>query len=308
MRFTNKLSYGFTLFLLLSACGVSQNEPPKDDPLERTMNVAKQGVYYNRLKQAEINYKKSYQYALTRDDRDDIKNAGYNLAVVQLDMNQLQQAYDTIRKVHNDLYIRNDDNSPELDLVEAAILYRLHRENDALRLLQNAEKTNQDDIQERAYFFMGLIAKDQNNLSLLVENSQKLDQIFKNNKKAYKEESWKADQGELHAWLAYKNGKYDEAITTAQYVEVNRRQQIEYRAMVRALVIQAMANRAKGNAKQAANLLLRAGKSSALLKDYSDAKSYLSQVMNLHSDELTYNLASQELVSIVQIELKEKNK
>lgn len=299
-----KFPYSLTAFLWLTACGVSQKEPPKDDPLQRTMDVAKQGVFYNRLQQAEIDYKKAYQYALTRDDERDIENVGYNLAVVQLDMNKLQTTYTTIQAVRNELYLRNAMSSPQLDLVEAAVLYRLHRENEALRLLQNAVQTSQEDIQERAYFFMGLIAKDQNNMALLSESVQRLDQIFLNNKHAKKEESWKADQGELHAWLAYKNGKYDEAITTAQFVETSRRQQIEYRGMVRALVIQAMSDQAKGNLQQAAQLYIRAGKSARFLKEYTDAKRYLSQAIALHADQITLNLASRELTIVTQEALK----
>lgn len=301
-----KIPFCLTGFLFLAACGVTQNDPPRDEPLQRTMDVAKQGVFYNRLKQAEINYLKSYQFALTRDDQNDIENAGYNLAVVQLDMNNKQKAYETVQAVRNELYIRDEKNSPQLDLVEAAILYRLHRQDEALRLLQNAVQTSQDDIRERAYFFIGLIANDQNNISLLVKASQKLDQLILKDKNARKEDSWKADQGELHALLNYRNGKYDDAITTSRFVEVSRRQQIEYRAMVRALVIQAMAYESKGDRIQAANLYIRAGKSARFLKEYTDAKNYLYKAVALQADQITNNLASHELSTVRQEEFKIK--
>lgn len=300
-----KFSFCLPLLIGLAACGNPQKDPPKDDPLGRTMDVAGQAVFYDRLQQAEINYKKSYQYALTRDDNTDIENAGYNLAIVQLDLGKLQTALSTVHMVRNDLYIRKLNSSTQLDLVEAAILYRLHRGNEALNLLQNALHSPHEDVKERAYFFSGLIANDNGNLQLLSDSVQKLDQLLAKSKKI-DEDSWKADQGELHALLAFKKGNYNEALTTARYVEVSRREQIEYRAMIRALIIQALVNQAQGHSLEAAQLFLRAGKSAALLKDYENARQYLNQVQSLHADELTYRSASQALSALTD-EIK-KNK
>lgn len=303
---------GYTRFLLcfpvmfgLVACGVIPKDLPKDDPLDRTMDVAGQAVFYSRLQQAEVDYKKSYQYALTRDDPVDIENAGYNLAVVQLDMNKLQMALNTIYAVRNQLYVRDQNSSDQLDLVEAAVLYRLHRNDAASRLLRGALQSPDEDIKERAYFFAGLIASDANDLQGLSADSQQMDQLLLKSRKK-DEESWKADQGELHALLALKRGQNDEAIDTARYVEVSRRQQVEYRAMVRALAVQALANQAKGNSVQAARLFFRAGKSSALLKEYTDARKYLNQALALHGSKVTDDLTTQELLTVTREETKNR--
>lgn len=304
-RYSKHLAVCLPLLLGLTACGATQKDPPKDEPLGRTMDVAGQAVFYDRLQQAETNYKKAYQFALTRDDNHDIENAGYNLAIVQLDSNKLQEASKTVQAVRNELFIRNQATSTELDLVEAAILYRLHRGTEALKLLQNALQSPYEDVKERSYFFSGLIANDENNLQLLADYSQKLDQLLAQSKKK-DEDSWKADQGELHALLSLKQGKYEDAITIAKYVEVSRREQIEYRAMVRALVIQALAQQAHGHRGEAAQLFFRAGKSAALLKDYNNAKQYLNQVVSMRADEITYNLAIETLSSIKQDEIKNK--
>lgn len=287
------------LFGMAACGGGAEPEPTRDDPFNRTMDVADEAVFYDQLQQAEINYQKSFNYALTSDDAANIDDAGYNLAIIQLGLNNTQEALKTVVQTSNELHIRGQDNSPQLDLVKAAILYRINHFTEAAQAAQMAEKSQYEDIQERAYFLSALIANDQGNINAVTEYSQKLDQLLANGKpKPEEEKSWKADQQELHALLAYKQGQYAQAMIAAKAAQDIRREQVEYRAMVRTLALQGKISEAMKDFVPAAQFYVRAGKSALLLKDYVEAKKYLDRAVMLHADSLTYQLASNALLDL----------
>lgn len=288
------------LLLGVAACGGGQQpDPMRDDPFDRTMNVADEAVFYDQLQQAEINYQKSFNYALTSDDAANIDDAGYNLAIIQLGLNNTQQALKTVVQTNNELQIRGQNNSPQLDLVSAAILYRMNRFSEAAQAAQQAEKSQYEDIKERAYFLSALIANDQGNINGVSEYSQKLDQLLANGKPKQEEgKSWKADQQELQALLLYKQGQYPQAMTAAKAAQDIRREQVEYRAMVRTVALQGQISEAMKDFVSAAQFYVRAGKSALLLKDYTGAKKYLDRAVVLHADPITYQLASDALIDL----------
>lgn len=289
------------LFGMAACGGTEQPEPTRDDPFDRTMDVADEAVYYDQLQQAEINYKKSFDYALTSDDVANIDDAGYNLAIIQLGLNNIQTALQTVVQTNNELHIRGQENSPQLDLVRAAIIYRMNRFTEAAQAAQMAEKSKHEDIQERSYFLSALIANDQGNINILGQYVQKLDHLLINGKpKKEEEKSWKADQQELHALLFYKQGQYSQAMTAAKIAQDIRREQVEYRAMVRTLALQAQISEAMKDFVSAAQFYVRAGKSALLLKDYTDAKKYLDRATSLHADRVTYQLASDALLDLTK--------
>lgn len=289
------------LFGMAACGGTEQPEPTRDNPFDRTMDVADEAVYYDQLQQAEINYKKSFDYALTSDDVANIDDAGYNLAVIQLGLNNIQTALQTVVQTNNELHIRGQENSPQLDLVRAAIIYRMNRFTEAAQAAQMAEKSKHEDIQERSYFLSALIANDQGNINTLGQYVQKLDHLLVNGKpKKEEEKSWKADQQELHALLFYKQGQYPQAMTAAKIAQDIRREQVEYRAMVRTLALQAQISEAMKDFVSAAQFYVRAGKSALLLKDYTDAKKYLDRATSLHADRVTYQLASDALLDLTK--------
>ncbi|CAI3932132.1 hypothetical protein [Commensalibacter papalotli (ex Botero et al. 2024)] len=290
--------------LLLGMAGCGGTEPPeptRDDPFDRTMDVADEAVYYDQLQQAEINYKKSFDYALTSDDVANIDDAGYNLATIQLGLNNTQDALQTVVLTNNELRIRGQENSSQLDLVRAAILYRMNRLTEAAQAALMAEKSKHEDIQERSYFLSALIVNDQGDINALGQYVQKLDQLLINGKpKKEEEKSWKADQQELHALLSYKQGQYPQAMTAAKTAQDIRREQVEYRAMVRTLALQGQISEAMKDFVAAAQFYVRAGKSALLLKDYPDAKKYLDRATSLHADPITYQLASDALLVLTK--------
>lgn len=299
MRFLYKTCSLFIPLLLgVAACGGDQQpDPVRDDPFNRTMDVADEAVFYDRLQQAEISYKKSFDYAITSDDALNIDDAGYNLAIIQLALNDVQSASKTVDQTNKELQIRGQQNSPQLDLVQAAILYRMNRYSEAAQAAQSAEKSTHEDIQERAYFLSALIANDQGNIEGIRQSSQKLDQLLSQGKDKV-EDSWKADQQELHALLSYKQGQYAQAMTDATAAQDLRRQQVEYRAMVRTLALQGQISEGTKNYVAAAQFYVRAGKSALLLKDYTEAKKYLDRAASLHADSITYQLASDALLDL----------
>ncbi|MDI2089935.1 hypothetical protein [Commensalibacter oyaizuii] len=300
-----KKLYKHSLLLLpilfgVAACGGgASQEPARDDPFDRTMDVADEAVYYDRLQQAADSYKKSFDYAIIRDDTLNIDDAGYNLAVVQLGLNKLQSALDTVHRTRKELTVRGEADSPQLDLVESAILYRMKQFPRAEQVVLHAQDSQHEDIQERAYFLAALIANAQGQSDKLAQFSQKLDQLLSSTKKK-DEPSWKADQSELHALLAYQQGQYMQAISEAKAAEAIRRSQIEYRAMIRVLVLQAQANEKMRNILDAARLYVRAGQSALLLKEYGDAKSYLNKALYLRADDTTYQLAADQLIILAK--------
>ncbi|CAI3927007.1 unnamed protein product [Commensalibacter communis] len=288
----------FPLLLGLTACGGGQEtNPVRDDPFDRTMDVADEAVFYDRLQQAETSYQKSFDYAITSDDVSNIDDAGYNLAIIKLGLNNVQDAMKTVKKTANELKIRGQEISPQLDLVNAAIFYRMNRLSDAALAAQNAEKSKDEDIQERAYFLSALIANDAGNVNDIVQYSQKLDQLLSQSKTKI-EKSWQADQKELHALLAYRQGQYEQAMAAAKEAQDIRRDQVEYRAMVRTLALQGLISEGEKNFVSAAQFYVRAGKSALLLKDYVEAEKYLDRAASLHADQLTYQLASDALIDL----------
>lgn len=293
-------------FGLVACGGGSQKDLPLDDPLERTMDVGKEAVYYHRLQQAETQYKLAFDYALRRNDASEIDDAGYNLAVVQLGLDQLSKTQATIQQTRNELYVRNQANSYQLDLVEAGLFFRQNQLSRSATLAMNAQQSDQEDIQERAYFLSGLIADRMRNTDQLQIYLQKLDDLIQKSKHDTSD-TWKADQAELQARLAFQSGQFAQTLVNADKAENIRRNEIEYRSMARVIALKAQAEQALGNNRAAAAYYLQAGQSAALLKDKYQARLWLNQAMSPSADQITYNLAFSQLKKLEHEDKKSKS-
>ncbi|EFG85094.1 hypothetical protein GXY_05726, partial [Novacetimonas hansenii ATCC 23769] len=117
------------MVLVLAGCGGGGKvAAPTDGILSQDMETGRDAVDLGRLSVAEGQYRAAGVRALARDDVAAIGDAGYNLAVVQLDENRPQDALTTIASTRAALSVRgaqSDDTG--LDLVQAGALYRLDR-------------------------------------------------------------------------------------------------------------------------------------------------------------------------------------
>ncbi|CAK7192934.1 hypothetical protein COMNV_01144 [Commensalibacter sp. Nvir] len=272
--------------IMLFACGHKTEKPLRDDPYDRTMDVAKDAVYYNRLKQAEVNYTKAFDLALGHDDRNSINNSGYNLATVQLALNKIDDAESTLYKTRQELYIRGQNDSKQLDLLQGVCLYKKGLYQKAIAFIKLASTSEDQDIKQRSVFLMGFLSYQLQDISTLQYciNQLEADKTTqdKNNLSA------KADVTELKSLYSLSVGDYQKALSQAQQVEAVRRQQKDYRAMLRDLLLQAKIYLTLHQSQEAARCYLRAGETAKHMSNTGLAEFYFNQAL-LYSESYTMN-------------------
>lgn len=260
------------LVVLLAGCGGGSSvQAPTDGTLSQDMDTGRDAVDMDRLSVAEGQYRAAGVRALARDDVTAIGDAGYNLAVVQLDENRMQDALSTIASTRAALSVRGaktDDTG--LDLVQAGALYRLGRLDEAATSASAASSASDPAIVEKAQLLAGIIADARGDRTTL-------DSVASYFAKLPKTSGWAmlADGQEIAArQLLVDGGDAQSAYQDAMQAVSARQTHVEYRDMARGLSVAARAASRLGNAAQAADLYMRASQSAQKEGDTQNADTW----------------------------------
>ncbi|RUT26994.1 hypothetical protein C0V97_01850 [Asaia sp. W19] len=246
-----------TALLALSACGGSADPDGirTDQGYANAMDVGRDSFDMTHAEQAKAQFETAYDRALLRDDADDLRDAGYNLAIAELTMGNSSKALATVARVRHDLSLRTDPSSPALDLVAMAAYCRLGQYREALDQGRRV-RTNDPALLERLAFLTGLAADGVGDGTTL---ASALNALPLPSKKAPLLEQ--ADRAELVSRLALRQGAFDQAESEALKAAGLRRDRLDYRGMARALDCAAQAARGAGAGGRAAAYAQRAAQS-----------------------------------------------
>jgi tetratricopeptide (TPR) repeat protein len=253
--------------LALAACGGSPVDPgpPPDAKLDQANRAGSQALSMDMPSLAVSQYKTALQRAYERDDAGAIADVSYNLALAQMRAGDAKAAIATVRDAQRDLERRRAAVPAELFLVLAAASYRSNDFAAADSAAQQAlSRTSGDsDTAPRAWFIRGLVAAQRGDGQGLAQAIAALPPS--------KQADLQADREELEGRAALLDNRPAEALALFQRAAANRQQALDYRGMARALSSAADAAERSGQAAEAADLLLRAGRSALLQGDNATA-------------------------------------
>ncbi len=259
--------------LVLAGCGgASAPQAPQDETLRRDTQAARLAFRQERPEDAIVQYRSALRRAGVRDDLTAIGDLGYNLAVAELAANRPQDALATVRTIRAELRRRGGAQPADLDLVEATALFRTGAIEAADRHAAAAQAAG-GATGARASLLRGIIADQRNDIAGLRAAFAALET-------ASTAEA-RADRDELAARLGLRDGDPVAARAVAERAADLRRAVMDYRGLARALALAGDAARAAGQAEDAADLYLRAGRSAAAQGDPDHARLWLQQAMTL---------------------------
>ena len=254
--------------LVLAACGggsPADPGPPPDARLDQANRAGTQALSMDMPSLAVRQYTTALQRAYERDDAGAIADVSYNLALAQMRAGDAKAAIATVRDAQRDLERRRAPVPAELFLVLAAASYRagdLAAADSAAR--ETLSRTSGDgDTAPRAWFIRGLVAAQRGDGAALAQAIAALPPS--------KQADLQADREELEGRAALLGNRPADALALLQRAAANRQQALDYRGMARALASAADAAQRSGHAAEAADLLLRAGRSALLQGDAATA-------------------------------------
>lgn len=266
----------------LAGCGggTPPPTPPQvgDPQLEKAERVARLAFDQRQLDQAAVLTRGALNKAYARDDLGAIADSGYNLAVIELRRGKAAEAAALARNVQAEITRRGQAPFDALRLVEAMALYRAGETADAAPIAAALSGSGQAEIAARAWFLRGLLAAGQGDAAGINAAIAALG--------ANTNAELRADREELNghrARLAGDGAAMRQAWLTAANL---RRDALDYAGMARVLVLTAEAAQAGGDAAEAADLYLRAGRSAAAQGANADARKWLGEAARLGSPDI----------------------
>lgn len=265
--------------LALSACGGSSADPgpPPDNRLDQANRAGTQALTMDMPSLAVREYKTALARAYERDDADAIADVSYNLALAQMKAGDAKGALATLGTARADLDRRRAAVPAELFLVQAAAAYRSGDRAGAETAAREAlsRPAKDPDTGPRAWFIRGLVAADRGDGAALAQAIAALPPP------PAKQADLQADRQELQGRATLIGGRAAEAQALLEQAATNRQQALDYRGMARALAMAGDAALRSNNAAQAADLMLRAGRSALLQGDNATALPLLKRAEEL---------------------------
>ena len=266
--------------LALSGCGSSaprQEGPAEDADLERFNRAGRQAFDKGQLRQAANFYRRALDRAYVRDDSAAILDAQYNLAVCLMNLQSYEEALAVVQRAHTEMTLTGHGRSFDFLLLEATILHRRGDPDEAWKItdqILSASTQASSVIMGRTHFLRGLIAGEQGDMDQLRAAIAALGQP--------KELQLRADRQELVGRLAMAEQNWDAAIGAFDAAAKLRREALDYRGMVRALVWGGDASDKAERIREAATYYLRAGRSAFLQDQFDDdAQKWLNRAVQL---------------------------
>ncbi|MCH4090441.1 hypothetical protein [Acetobacter sp.] len=276
---TVSLTAALLLCTVLSGCaGASKDETVQDQDMayQQAMDAGSQALAIERYAVAEKAYREATRLALRRDDVGALGDASYNLAVTQLAADEPSDALQTVQNARTALIMRQgseahartgglpqsshgaetvESGTGALSLVAAASAFRLNDLGNAAREARVATQSPDTDVALRGAFVQGLVAARQHDMATLTTAIGQI-QSARRPQSAVQQ----GDLAELQASYAL-NGNPQQAMSHAADAVSLRRETGDYRAMARALALEAQAARQAGQGRRADALLAQAAQS-----------------------------------------------
>jgi hypothetical protein len=264
--------------LALAACGGGgpvDSGPPPDVRLDQANSAGTQALSMDMPSLAVREYKVALARAYERDDAGAIADVAYNLALAQMKAGDSKAALATVRDACAELDRRHVQIPAELFLVQAAAAYRTGDLPGAAAAAQEAlgRPAKDPDTAPRAWFIRGLVAADRGDSATLSQAIAALPPA--------KQADLQADRLELQGRAALLDNRPADALTLFEQSAGNRQQALDYRGMARALSFAGDSAVRSNRAADAADLFLRAGRSSLLQGDTATALPLLKRADDL---------------------------
>ena len=287
-------------FFASGGCGsrqIAPQGPPVDQDLERTNRAARTAFENGRIQQAAGLYRQTLERAYLRDDLAAAIDAGYNLALCLTLLQSDQEALVIVIQAREELSRSGQPVPPDILLLEATILYRLGKTQEAWRLSEDILKgadQKPSAVQSKTHFLRGLIANERGDLvKLRIEISA----LAKSASSVIR-----ADREELIGHLSMIERRWDEAVLAFDEAAALRRQILDYRGMVKALAKAGEACERAGRSVPASRRYLRAGQSTALQGNPGQAQIWLTRAAQLAEQGGDQDIAQEARLQLAQLQ------
>jgi tetratricopeptide (TPR) repeat protein len=265
-----------------------QNQSGVDEEFERTNRTARMAFDNGKLQQAVGLYKQALERAYILDDVNAIVDSQYNLAVCLVRLHDYDQALERVNQSKAELARTNQSIPADILLLEATIVYRMGKLDDAWQLTDKIlldPSRLSEAIQSKTHFLRGLIAGEWDDINQLRNEIASLGKPST--------AGLRADREELVGRLAMAESNWNEAIEAFDSTAEFRRDEFDYNEMVNALALAAWACEQAGKLSEASKRYLRAGRSAARQGENRDALNWLNRAEKL-AGEAGDELAAKE--------------
>jgi len=284
--------------LVFGGCGTSapvQKGPAIDEDLERFNRAAQQAFDNGRLQQAVSFYQKALDRAYIRDDFRAVLDAQYNMAMCLINLQSYAEAFEVIQQAKTEMAIAGQSLAADFLLLEATVLHLRENSDAAWKITEQilaATPQASSIVQSKTHFLRGLIASKQGDTDKLREaivsiGQPNLPQL-------------RADRHELLGHLAMAEQHWDEAINAFEAATEARREDRDYRGMVKALALAGKASEKAGHADEASIRYLRAGRSAALQGQFDHALNWLNR-----AEQIARSAGEEQIVLKARVYLRE---
>ncbi|WP_078119244.1 tetratricopeptide repeat protein [Thiosocius teredinicola] len=262
---------------LLAACGGSaekpETPPTEQQSLDRSARLA---FAQGRYDQAASLYEAALLAALKEDAPQAIVDARFNLALCQTYQGQYAEALDQLEQAEAERLRRGVVGEGSIELLRGTIHYRSGQLDKARLVLQTllVGDNGSAATATKAHFVLGLIAADQGDIKDL---STHLNAIG-----ADAVQASATDRLELTALLSALQGEADQALAQLEQVARLRRDERDYRGMVRVLAKAGDVAEHAQRIQSAGRYLLRAGRSAAQRRE-PETRGWLERAEQLAS-------------------------
>ncbi len=287
-------------FVFITGCGsqhAARPGPPFDKDLERTNRAARTAFENGRFRQAADLYRQTLERAYLRDDMAAAIDARYNLALCLTNLQSDREALTVVLKAREDLMRAEQRVPTDILLLEATILYRLDRSQEAWRLTEdifNASNSIPAAVQSKTHYLRGLIANQKDDPAKL---KQEITALTQSDSLVIR-----ADREELIGHLSIIERRWDDAVLAFDEAATLRRKLLDYRGMVSALAKAGEACERNGRYVPASKRYLRAGQSAALQKYMDRAQLWLNRAAQLAEKGGNETIAKEARRQLVQLQ------
>ena len=278
-----------TIFLVggvgCSSAPTVQDRSDTDEEFERASRAARMAFDTGKLQQAVGLYQQALERAYILDNSQAIVNTQYNLAVCLAGLQSYGKALERVHQAESELADVDQSIPADILLLEATLLYRLDRQEEARRLTdQVLTESNPISaaVQSKAHFLRGLMAARRGDTQQLRQEIAALGKPVT--------AGLRADREELVGRLSMAEGNWNEAIEACNRTAELRREDFDYSGMVNALAQAAWACEQAGKLPEASKYYLRAGRSAAQQGQNHEALKWLNRAEQLAGeagDEVT---------------------
>ena len=248
----------------------------EDERLEQLNNSARAAFRQGAITQAEKLYERVLKRAYIRDDLPAIVDAKYNLGVCRLRLRRYELALATARSAKRDSVGMGDQPLADILLMEAQILYRMGKEDDAWHIGENRVKEIPFIPQETSamlHALRGRIACKRGDIHTAREELGAMGEV--------NADHLLAERAELIGCIALKEGEFQTATRAFDEAATFHRKVLHYAPMAEALARAGMAYEKSGELGMAAHRFLRAGRSAQLQEMREEAIQWLTQASAL---------------------------